>query len=109
MLPYTSMKTYALEDISSCERASAELRVLLPGQEMPWLLKAPDGDCIAYFKVGPKDLWRTGDKDLGRTGDWVTADISGRHYHEDAAVVSILRQLQSAVGGVIIDDDGAVL
>jgi len=35
--------------------------------------------------------------------------MSGRHYQEDAAVESILRQLQSAVGGVIIDDDGKVL
>ena len=95
------MKTYALEDISSCEGASAELRVLLPGQEAPWLLKAPDGDAIAYFKVGPKDL--------GREGDWVTADVSGRHYFEDEAVISVLRKLQSKVGGVIIDDDGTVL
>jgi len=85
------MKTYMLEDISSHERASLALQHLLPGQESPWLLKAVDGDTIAYFNVGPMDLERPGYR--------VTADISCRHCHEDSAVISVLWQLQSTVGG----------
>jgi hypothetical protein len=92
------MKSYILEDISSAVLASIELRRILPGQENPWLLKAADGDAVAYLNIGLGDD--------GKPGYWITADISGRHHHEDAAVISILRQVQLAVGGTITDDDG---
>jgi hypothetical protein len=97
------VKTYALQNISSCTSASTELEKLLPAQRTPWLLKTHDGDVIAYFKVLPKENgseWH---------GHCVTADVSGRHYNEDAAVISALRQLQLAVGGEITDDNGSVV
>ncbi|HEX5434866.1 MAG TPA: hypothetical protein VFY05_11560 [Candidatus Angelobacter sp.] len=97
------MKTYALENISSCEQAAAELRQRLPGEQAPWLLKASDGDVIAYFNVIPKRVgseWR---------GSCVTADISGRHFNEDAAVIAVLRHLQSLIGGDLTDDSGNVI
>jgi hypothetical protein len=97
------VKTYALENISSCEQASAELRHLLPGQQAPWLLKASDGDVIAYFNVVLKSHGSE------ERGSCVTADVSGRHFNEDAAVISVLRHLQSAIGGDIIDDDGRAI
>ncbi len=81
----------------------AKLQELLPGQQKPWLLRASDGDAIAYFNVISEkegSLWR---------GSCVTADISGRHFNEDAAVIAVLRQLQSAIGGEITDDDNNVL
>jgi len=90
VLTYATVKSYFLENISSAEAATIELRRLLPGQENPWLLTTADGDAIAYFNVEP-DL------------SCVTADISGRHYNEDAAVVCVLRQLQSIVGGIVVD------
>jgi hypothetical protein len=96
------VKTYALQNISSCETASTELERNLPGQQAPWLLKASDGDVIAYFNLVPKKAgsqWG---------GHCVTADVSGRHYNEDAAVLSILRHIQSVVGGEITDDNGFV-
>ena len=97
------MKTYALENISSCEQATVELRQLLPGQDDPWLLKASDGDVIAYFNIVPKSHhseW---------SGSCVIADVSGRHFNEDAAVISVLRHLQSVIGGHIKDDDDKVI
>src|SRR4030095_4354912 len=48
------VKTYALQNISSCETASTELERNLPGQQARWLRKASDGDVIAYFNVVPK-------------------------------------------------------
>ena len=87
------MKTYILANTSSHAKAVAELRRLLPGQENPWLLKAPDGDPIAYFNVEPEEI--------DRKTCCVTADMSGRHFDEDQVVISILQQLQTVIGGSI--------
>jgi hypothetical protein len=97
------MKTYALDNISSCEQAIAEFRQLLPGQEAPWLLKSCEGDAIAYFHVIAK---RDGSE---WSGSCVTADVSGRHFNKDAAVIAVLRRLQLVVGGDIADDNGNVV
>lgn len=39
----------------------------------------------------------------------VQVDISGRHYHDDVSVLSILRLLQRSLGGTIRDDDDKVI
>lgn len=97
------MKSYALECILSSQKARAKLDRLLPGQQDPWLLKSGDEDAIAYFNA-------TADED---GSDWhvpyVSADVSGRHHDQDTAVIFILRQLQSAVGGDIRNDDGELV
>ncbi|HET9407926.1 MAG TPA: hypothetical protein VFO39_11870 [Candidatus Sulfotelmatobacter sp.] len=75
----------------------------MPGQQAPWLIKADDGDVIAYLRVIPKENgseW---------AGSCVTADVSGRHYFEDSSVISVLRQLQSAIGGEVTNDNGEVI
>jgi hypothetical protein len=101
----SNVKSYYLEGISSCEKAEAELERLLPGQQSPWLLKAADGDPIAYFNVANEIT--SVDPDI--RGSFVTVNISGRHYNEDAAVIFILRQLQSALGGDVRNDDGELV
>ena len=90
------MKTYSLDRITSVADARAALGLLLPGSASPWVLCAEDGDVIAYFNVVESDI------DL--VGPAVTADISGRHFNEDAAVIVILKALQQKVGGVIASD-----
>jgi len=37
--------------------------------------------------------------DVDITGPAVIADISGRHYNEDAAVVAVLETIRQKVGG----------
>ena len=90
------VKSYRLEEITSLERAIEELTLLLPGQENPWLLKDATGDAIAYFNV---EITASEAATL-----CIVADVSGRHYDEDDAVVDILRLLRRAVGGAIRDD-----
>lgn len=98
------MKSYFLEGLSDSDAVSEELSSLLPGQIDPWLLLAKAGDPIAYFNSrSPSDL-----EDL--QGPFlVQADISGRHYREDDAVVRILRSVQEKLGGRIRDDDDKLL
>lgn len=95
------MKTYSLDNIANLEGAARELRRLLPGQEMPWLLKDTAGDVIAYFNVGPSEA--------GGSQLWVTVDISGRHFGEERSVVAVLRELQAVVGGIVRDDNDQAL
>ena len=90
------MKTYALDCISSVERAKTALTSALPGQSSPWLLRSADNDIVAYFNVV--------DADVDLVGPAITADISGRHYNEDRAVLAILTLLQKSVGGEIEGD-----
>ena len=90
------MKSYFLEGISSVEATKLALRARLPGQEEPWLLLAPDGDPIAYFNVY-SDL--DGEAVLN-----IQADVSGRHYNEDAVVLAVLEDIKSLVGGRVTDD-----
>jgi hypothetical protein len=90
------MKTHSLDRVSSAEGAKAALESLLPGQSLPWLLRAADGDVIAYFNVV--------DGDIGLVGPAIKADISGRHYDKDQVVLAALTALQHLVGGVIVSD-----
>ena len=90
------VKSYFLEHVSSIAAAESALRKELPGQERPWLLRTTDGDVIAYFNVAP-DL--DGAPNLN-----VQADISGRHFNEDAPVVDVLQRLRASVGGVVTND-----
>ena len=90
------MKSYFLEHVSSIAAAEAALRGELPGQESPWLLLAADGDIIAYLSVAPELD--------GEPNIHVHADISGRHFNQDAAIVSLLQRLSASVGGVVAND-----
>jgi len=90
------MKSLSLQRVSSIDEAVQALRDTLPGQESPWLLRAEDGDAIAYFNVSPGEL------DV--SGPAIIADISGRRYDEDEAVLAVLRSIQAKVGGVIVTD-----
>jgi hypothetical protein len=77
------MKSYFLEGVSSEHKAREALRLLLPGQERPWLLLSPAGDPKAYFNV-QTDL--DGERNLH-----VYADISSRYFNCDMEVLEILR------------------
>ena len=90
------MKSYFLAPIVSPAEALEALSTLLPEQSTPWLLLDPTGDTIAYFSLVECD-----DTTGLRT---IQADISGRHYHEDAAVLAVLHQLQARLGGAVTDD-----
>lgn len=90
------MKSYFLEHISNIAAAELALRTELPGQEHPWLLRAADGDVIAYFNVEPN---LGGEPNLN-----IQADISGKHFNEDAAVVDVLQRLRTSIGGTVTND-----
>ena len=90
------MKSYFLEHVSSLANAESALRAELPGQEHPWVLRATDGDVIAYFNVAPV---LDGEPNLH-----VQADVSGRHYNEDAPVIDLLQRLRASVGGLVTND-----
>ena len=85
------MKTHLLAPIQSVAQSIAALDTLLPGQRNPWLLLAASGDPIAYFNVA--------EKLDGEPLPHVAADLSGRHYDDDAPVRNILLRLQAMVGG----------
>jgi hypothetical protein len=88
------MKCYFLDGIESAEKGKAALENLLPG-EITRILKHESGDSMAYFDFVPTD----NDPDL--KAPYIRASISGRHYHCDAAVLSILETLRTQVGGFI--------
>jgi hypothetical protein len=85
------VKSYHLNHVSGAAAAREALDMTLSGQREPWLLRSPAGDTIAYFGVGA-------DID-GEPNEHVYADISGRHYHEDDAVLKVLQQIKRKVGG----------
>jgi hypothetical protein len=91
------MKTYFLEDITSHQDVPGALSQILPGQQGPWLLRDLRGDVIAYFNAQPSET------DLTKIE--VTADMSGRHHNKDKTVIDTLRRIQTALGGIIRDDD----
>lgn len=98
------LKSYVLQGLSDSNAASTELSLLLPGQTDPWLLLTKDDDPIAYFNLNPPIDFE------GLQGPFIIqADISGRHYREDDAVVKILRSIQKKLGGQIRDDDDNML
>jgi len=88
------MKSYYLEGLGDPSLVRGELAKLLPGQIDPWLLLASDEDVLAYFNVIAE-----------ADGSHIEADISGRHYNRDQAVLEVLRGLQKELGGVVRDDD----
>ena len=90
------MKSYFLEGVKSIAAAASALRTELPGQEDPWLLTTTDGDVIAYFHV---DAALDGEPNLH-----IVANVSGRHYGQDAIVVAVLDRLRLQIGGVVTDD-----
>lgn len=90
------MKSYFLAPVASSSKATEALSAVLPGQTGIWLLTDPTGDAVAYFSLVERD-----DTTKLRT---IQADISGRHYNEDAAVLAVLNQLQARLGGAITND-----
>ena len=88
------MKSYFLEGLIDGHSAQRELSKVLPGQADPWLLNSQAGDPIAYFYI---------EKDEDGIA-CVHADISGRHFDEDAPVLEVLHKLQRQLGGTITDD-----
>jgi len=95
------MKSYLLEGLGDLDRARSELSKLLPGQADPWLLLTADDDVVAYFNISTEEFnFSTEEADVR----CVVADISGRHYYQDEAVLKILRELQKRLGGVVRDD-----
>ena len=93
------MKSYFLHDVRNSNAASlgASLASVLPGQSNPWILFHNGVDPVAYFNV-------ITDED-GERGDIIPpaicADISGRHYNGDQAVIDILSDIQKTLDGKI--------
>ena len=92
------MKTISLVGISNPADVPKTLSRVLPGQKEPWLLLAKEGDPVAYFHI--EDL-AADDPD----SPCISADISGRHYNEDAAVIKVLSDIAAVVGGRIVTDE----
>ena len=93
------MKSYFLEAVCDADLARQMLSDLLPSQSDPWVLQTSDGaDIIAYFNISSESY------DELRGPNVIHADISGRHYNEDKAVISVLRALQDGLAGKILDD-----
>lgn len=91
------MKSYFLEEVTEgLARVRGELSKLLPVQTDPWVLFAANADPVAYFDVTTNDPGTCN----------VQADVSGRHFNEDTAVLEVLRELQKRLGGIIRDDNG---
>jgi hypothetical protein len=99
----THMKSYILYNVSSAADASTELdRHLSRSGDGTWVLWDEGGDAIAYFIVGSGDRERPDAPP--EHGAIIQADISGRHFYDGAIVLSALRKVQDAVGGVIRDE-----
>jgi hypothetical protein len=92
------MKSYLLIDVRDEDMANLVLSEILPDQAEPWVLFHSRGDAIAYF-----DIY------LEEGGPLIQADISGRHYYEDKKIIEILKRLQKAIGGTIIDDNENII
>ena len=91
------MKSYFLEGVASAEAAASALRLILPGQESPSLLRTLDGDPIAYFNVI--------DGEIDVVCPAVQVDVSGRHWDRIDLVLSTLEELRMRVGGRITSDE----
>lgn len=87
------MKSYLLIGIENIAVAERTLDVCLPGQRHPWLLLSDTGDAIAYFNI---------DECLDGTAmPHIAADVSGKHFDRDEAVLTVLEALRSQLGGRI--------
>lgn len=91
-----TVKSHFLEGILNVAVAEAALNEELPGQTQPWLLRAPDGDVMAYIRI---------ETHLdGVANTHICAEVSGRHYDQDGIVVALLCRMQSRVGGALQSD-----
>ena len=88
------MKSYFLEGLTDRQQAQSTLSQRLPSQSDPWVLTSRDGDAIAYFFLDQSSDGKV----------TIQADISGRH-SADSNVIGLMRELQSALGGQLTDDD----
>jgi len=101
------MKSYVLYGIVGTSEAALELDRLVPRSEGGgWTMSDTSGDPVAYFNILSQPLNLELPADHPERGPNVQADISGRHFHEDAIVLDVLSKIQRAVGGVIRDDNG---
>jgi len=90
------VKSYLLEGITEVAVAEAALNEELPGQNHPWLLYASNGDVLAYLHI---------ETHLDGVSNFhICAEISGRHYDQDRAVVALLGRIQGRIGGALQDD-----
>lgn len=85
------MKSYFLIGTAGRPQTQAVMDELLPAQRDPWVLFHATNGAVAYLSVEPN-------------GD-VQADVSGRHYNQDDAVLEMLEVLKVRVGGKIENDD----
>jgi hypothetical protein len=79
------MKSYILYGVSNATDASTELdRYLDRSGDGTWTLLHEGGDAIAYFSVGPGNKESELSDEPPMRGSNVQADISGRHFFDDA-------------------------
>lgn len=90
------MKSYILESVCSAKLAEDELSRLLTHNGETWFLQNAQQDVVAYFHV------LAADPSLEVNAPAVIADISGRRYDSDDAVLSVLKALQAKVKGEIV-------
>ena len=90
------MKSLFLEHVIGLAQAEAALDEELPGQRRPWLLRALDGDAIAYLNA---------ESHLdGEPNVHVSADLSGRWFGREYIVTRLLERLESRIGGNVAHD-----
>ena len=93
------LKSFFLEEFDDGDAAKLILSKLLPHHIHPWLLRDDEDGVIAYLEI----------VNLPEGKSFIQADLSGRHYVEDAKVLQVLKSVQEQVGGTITDDDGNVV
>jgi hypothetical protein len=93
------VKSYFLEALKNPSDAKVALSEHLPEHSDPWvLISDDDNDPLAYFNL-------SAGCESDCEGPYViSADVSGRHYNQDEMVISLLKKLQTKLGGLIRDD-----
>lgn len=90
------MKSLFLTGIERPALLRSALSQVLPAHGETFLLASPAGDPIAYLSIVCESEAME-----------VQADISGRHYHEEDAVVAVLNRIGAIVGGSVKNEDSA--
>jgi hypothetical protein len=90
------MKSLFLTDVQKPDLLRSALSQILPAQGETWLLLSTTGDPIAYFSIVQE-----------KEALEVQADISGRHFHEDNAVATVLKKIGAIVGGRVRNEEEA--
>jgi hypothetical protein len=85
-----------LEKLLGREFFNKLLKLELPGQVNPWLLKSREGEVMTYLNLG---LEVDGESNMH-----VVADVSRRFHNVTTVVVALLNRLKLRVGGVIATD-----